>query len=79
MTTGAVGVVELAVRDWQRFVELIEAYAVLGLGIVDASMVAVAERLGLREVATMNGRDFYTVWPAHCDGFTLLPEGLAHS
>ena len=79
VTTGAVGIVELTTGDWRRCVDLIEAYAPLGLGIVDASVVAVAERLGLTEIATMNGRDFYAVRPAHCNGFTLLPEGLARS
>jgi hypothetical protein len=65
--------------DWLRSVELIETYASLGLGIVDASLVAVAERLNLTEIATVNGRDFRVVRPKHCDGFTLLPEELAQS
>jgi uncharacterized protein len=71
--------VDLVSDDWVRIVELIETYASLGLGIVDASLVAVAERLNLTEIATMNGRDFRVVRPKHCDGFTLLPEGLAQS
>ena len=47
------------------------------VGLVDASIVAVAERLGIAELATMNGRDFYLARPKHIDAFVLLPEGLA--
>jgi predicted nucleic acid-binding protein len=52
-------------QDWDRAVELVETYSDLGLGLVDASVVAVAERLGISEVATTNHRDFLVVgaWP----------------
>jgi predicted nucleic acid-binding protein len=53
--------------------ELVGQYADLGLGGVDASLVAVAERLDVREIATLDRRDFTVVRPAHCDGFELLP------
>jgi hypothetical protein len=43
------------------------------LGVVDASIVAVAERLGLVELATLDRRHFSTVRPNHSEGFTLLP------
>jgi uncharacterized protein len=52
---------------------LIETYWDLRLGVVDASIVAVAERLRLVSVATMNRRDFAVVRPVHCDAFQLLP------
>jgi hypothetical protein len=35
------------------------------------------ERLDLVEIATMNGRDFYTVRPKHTTAFTLLPENIS--
>ena len=79
VTTGAIQVVDIAAADWRRCVALIETYSDLGLGIVDASVVSVAERFGLTAIATMNGRDFHAVRPAHCDGFALLPEGLARA
>jgi uncharacterized protein len=65
--------VELAGVDYRRIIELISRYADLGLGFVDASIVAVAERVGAREIATLNHRDFAVVRPAHCDAFELLP------
>jgi predicted nucleic acid-binding protein len=59
--------------DWRRSAELIATYADLGLGLVDASVVAVAERLAITTVATLNHRDFHVVRPAHCDAFELIP------
>lgn len=69
----AVDVIDLTAADWQRCVELIETYSELGLGVVDASIVAIAERLGLDTIATMNTRDFHVVRPVHIDTFTLIP------
>ena len=40
----------------------------------DASVVAVAERLVLVELATMNTRDFTVVRPIHAEAFQLVPE-----
>lgn len=45
----------------------------LPLGMVDASIVAVAERLGLSTIATLNQRHFTVVRPRHVDAFTLTP------
>jgi hypothetical protein len=59
--------------DIQRMIELVEIYADLRLGAVDASVVAVAERLGATEVATLDRRHFTVVRPRHTAVFTLLP------
>ena len=73
ITTGVLDPIDLTAIDWERCVELIDTYLDLGLGVVDASIVAVAERLGLTTIATMNTRDFRVVRPAHIDTFELLP------
>ncbi len=65
--------VDLEGVDWARCVELIGAYADLGLGLVDASVVAVAERLKVTAVATLNHREFRVVRPRHVEAFDLLP------
>jgi uncharacterized protein len=77
VTSGVVQAIDLTLEDWARSVEFIDTYATLRLGTVDASVVAVAERLKLTDIATMNGRDFYAVRPKHCSTFRLLPEGIA--
>ncbi|MDP9074421.1 MAG: PIN domain-containing protein [Actinomycetota bacterium] len=73
VVTGDIAVVDLAVADYQRCVELIERYADLGLGLVDASVVTVAENHQIATVATLNGRDFHVVRPRHCEAFELIP------
>ncbi len=59
--------------DWARGVELMERYADLPLGIVDASIVAIAERLGVRAIATLDRRHFAVVRPRHVTAFELVP------
>lgn len=53
--------------------KLVERYADLPLGAVDASVVATAERLGQAEIATLHRRHFTVVRPQHVEAFTLLP------
>ncbi|MFV0522974.1 MAG: type II toxin-antitoxin system VapC family toxin [Acidimicrobiales bacterium] len=69
----SLAVIDPVVDDWARILELISTYADLNLDVVDASTVAVAERLGLVEVATMDERDFRVIRPAHVEAFELLP------
>jgi uncharacterized protein len=66
-------VVDLTSADWRRVAELVERYADLNLGTVDAAVVATAERLNLTTIATINPRDFRVVRPARCDAFELVP------
>ncbi|PVC89468.1 hypothetical protein DBP19_20775 [Streptomyces sp. CS090A] len=43
------------------------------LGAVDASVIAVAERYGVKRVATLDRRHFTVVKPRHVPALTLLP------
>ena len=43
------------------------------LGTVDATVIALAERLGVTSVATLDRRHFGVVKPAHTDAFEMLP------
>jgi len=66
-------VIDLTPTDWSRCAALIARYADLGLGLVDASVIAVAERLAVTTIATLNHCDFAVVRPAHCDALDLIP------
>ena len=70
---GQLGVEGLGADDYRRCAALMEQYADLGLGLVDASVVTIAERLNLTTVATLNQRDFRVVRPRHCEAFELVP------
>jgi uncharacterized protein len=63
-----------ALEDWPRIAELVDRYSDLPLGGTDASVVALAERLGSEIVITLDRRHFATVQPRHCAAFELLPE-----
>lgn len=60
--------------DWVRIAELVEQYADFPLGGTDASVVALAERLGTDLVITLDRRHFGAIRPRHCAAFTILPD-----
>ena len=62
----------VAAADWLRIAELVATYRDLPLGTVDASVVAAAERLNVRKIATLDRRHFTVVRPAMGD-FQLVP------
>ena len=66
-----VGVTE---DDLTRMAELVSRYADFPLGAVDASVIALAERLDVRQVATLDRRHFLAVRPRHVEALTLVPH-----
>jgi predicted nucleic acid-binding protein len=71
LAAGEIAVENLTQRDIARCAELLHIYDFLGF--VDASIVAVAERLKLRALVTTDRRDFARVRPTHVAAFQLLP------
>lgn len=65
--------VDLTSADYARMAELVEQYHDLPLGTSDASVIALAERLDVDEIATLDFRHFTVVRPRHVNAFTLLP------
>jgi uncharacterized protein len=74
--TGKLVPIDITTADYTRMAELVEQYADWPLGGTDASVVAIAERLGVTKVATLDRRHFGPVRPRHVEAFTLLPETL---
>ncbi|NAS25326.1 PIN domain-containing protein [Herbidospora sp. NEAU-GS84] len=68
--------VELFPVDLRRMADLIRQYKSADLDTVDVSVMAIAERLGVRQIATLDRRDFGLVRPCHIPAFDLLPETL---
>lgn len=73
LAAGAFVVEPVDPADWLRIAELVSRYRDLPLGTVDASVVAVAERMRITEIATVDRRHFSVVRPSHAAAFTLLP------
>lgn len=70
---GAYRIEPVGLGDLRRCRELQAQYADLRLGVVDASVLALLERLGEPKVATLDHRHFADVRPAHAEALTLLP------
>ncbi len=60
-------------EDVRRAAALMARYADARLGFVDATVVALAERLGVSRVFTLDRRDFGLVRPGHVEAFEILP------
>jgi predicted nucleic acid-binding protein len=75
---GEVRAGNLGVEWWpgldRKAAEVAERYAEIGLGLVDASLVALAARLETNRIASFDERHFRAVEPLDGAGaFTLLP------
>lgn len=65
--------VDMSPADFRRMAELVEQYEDLPLGTTDAAVIALAERLQISEIATLDRRHFSVVRPRHVSALTLLP------
>jgi len=72
--SGAYDVVALVASDYRRVRELCDRYADADIGFVDASVLAVVERLDEPKLATLDQRHFGTLRPRHTDTLRLLPD-----
>jgi predicted nucleic acid-binding protein len=59
--------------DCLRAADLLRTYAEANIGFVDAVLAAMAERLKIRRVLTVDRRHFEMIRPRHCAGFEILP------
>ncbi|TIC88249.1 PIN domain-containing protein [Nocardioides sp. GY 10113] len=73
VAAGGFELVNLTQPDVARIAELVSRYDDLPLGTTDASVIALAERLGVEEIATLDHRHFRVVRPRHVESFVLLP------
>jgi uncharacterized protein len=63
--------------DIRRARELLMRYADIQLDFVDSCVIAIAERLNIQHIGTIDQRDFRIIRPRHCDYFQLLPPPAA--
>jgi hypothetical protein len=61
-------------EDIPRVVQIMEVYADLGVGYVDASVLAIVERLGEPKLATLDRKHFGAMRPRHVNALELLPS-----
>ena len=63
----------LTSEDFRRSLQLLETYSDLNIGFVDASLVAIAERLKIDRILTTDRKHFSIIRPRHFQTFNLLP------
>jgi uncharacterized protein len=66
-------IVHLINQDYDRTAEVLDKYANLRLDFVDAAIVALAERLNITRILTLDQRDFQILRPNHTQHFEILP------
>ncbi|MDY6785637.1 MAG: PIN domain-containing protein [Cyanobacteriota bacterium] len=66
-------VISLSPSDTQRVANILDTYQDSQIDFVDGCVMAIAERLNLQTVLTLDRRDFSIVRPQHCSAFNLLP------
>jgi predicted nucleic acid-binding protein len=70
---GEMTVEQVTMADFARASELLKEYADANIGLVDASVIALAERLKISRILTTDRRHYAMVRPKHCQAFELLP------
>ena len=75
LKNGAFQLEEFTEADLVRCEQLLATYRDLNIGLVDAAVVATAERLGIQTVLTLDERDFRAIRPKG-GPFRLLPADL---
>ncbi|NCR77459.1 MAG: PIN domain-containing protein [Microcystis aeruginosa K13-06] len=65
--------ISLSETDVIRVSEILEEYKDSRIDFVDASVMAIAERLKITLVLTLDQRDFRLFRPEHCQNFDILP------
>ena len=73
VANGDFELVRTTAGDLERAAEILEKYNDNNIDLVDAVIVAMAERLGIEKILTVDRRHFSVFKPKHCENFTLLP------
>lgn len=60
-------------NDLPRVIQILTEYADSELDFVDATIVAISERMKLTKILTLDRRDFGIIRPQHCSYFEILP------
>lgn len=62
--------------DYKRTADILRKYNDNNIDFVDACIVAIAERLKITKILTIDHRHFGAFRPSHCESFELIPRTL---
>jgi len=73
IAVGELAQVQSTPQDLARAADLLDKYTDNKIDFVDCAIVAMAERLNLTKVLTVDRRHFTVFRPSHCDYFEIAP------
>jgi predicted nucleic acid-binding protein len=73
LSSSSIQLVEPDRDDYRRAAQLIRQYSDAPLDLVDSLLVAIAERLQITTILTLDRRHFHLVRPRHRTAFEILP------
>lgn len=73
IASGELTIVQTTAADFERAANVLEKYADSRVDFVDAAIVALAERLNLTRILTVDRRHFGLFKPSHCEFFEIVP------
>jgi hypothetical protein len=73
LVAGELNIERTSPEDLARAAELLEKYADSRIDFVDCIITAMAERLKIRRILTVDRRDFQLLRPKHCAYFEIVP------
>lgn len=73
VAAGELTLIQTTSADLERAAEVLEKYADSRVDFVDCVLVAMAERLNIRRIMTVDRRHFTLFRPQHCAYFEVVP------
>ncbi|MCY7347732.1 MAG: PIN domain-containing protein [Pyrinomonadaceae bacterium] len=73
VAAGNLPLISIAPEDLRRASEILKKYADAKIDFVDCVIMAIAERLNIQRILTVDRRDFGLFCPRHCDHFEIIP------
>ncbi|CAN5547521.1 type II toxin-antitoxin system toxin ribonuclease C26 [soil metagenome] len=73
ISDGNLPIISAESQDLKRASEILEKYADSKFDFVDCVIFAIAERLEIKRILTVDRRHFNIFRPKHCDAFEIIP------
>ena len=73
ISDGELPIISATLQDLNRSAEILEKYQDSKIDFVDSIIMAIAERLEITRILTVDRRDFGLFRPNHCDAFEIAP------
>ena len=73
LANGELPIISATTQDLARSAEILKKYRDSKIDFVDSIIMAIAERLDIKRILTVDRRDFGLFRPQHCEAFEIIP------